>query len=176
MYANLLWHYARGLAFARKHDFSNANKELQALRFDLQDNQLKAPAPNYANPGINGARVAEKILTGEVAAEQNNFQQSITLLTEATQLEDTMIYNEPKDWVHPARQYLGTVLIKAGKYAEAEKAFRKDLQINPNNGWSYTGLAAALTKQGKKKDAEITEILAKKAFERSDVKITDAVF
>ena len=87
-----------------------------------------------------------------------------------------MIYDEPKDWVHPARQYLGTVLIKAGKYAEAEKAFREDLKANPNNGWSYTGLAIALAKQGKKSDAASAETLAKKAFERSDTKITAAVF
>src|SRR5678816_741865 len=27
VYANLLWHYARGLAYARKHDLLNAKKE-----------------------------------------------------------------------------------------------------------------------------------------------------
>jgi tetratricopeptide (TPR) repeat protein len=176
VYANLLWHYARGLAFARKHDFTNANNELAALQSDLKNDQLKAPAPNYANPAINGANVAEKILMGVIAEEQNNLQQSISLLTEGVELEDAMIYNEPKDWVHPARQYLGTVLIKAGKYAEAEKAFREDLEHNPDNGWSYTGLAIALTKQGKDKDAASTEALAKKAFEHSDVKIVNAVF
>lgn len=176
VYANLLWHYARGLAFARKHDFTNANKELAALQTDLTNKQLKAPAPNYANPGINGASVAEKILIGEIAEEQNNLQQAISFLTEAVQLEDAMIYNEPKDWVHSARQYLGTVLIRAGKYAGAEKAFREDLQINQNNGWSYTGLTTALIKQGKKKAAASVERLASKAFERSDVKVTEAVF
>ncbi|MEO8711081.1 MAG: hypothetical protein ABI405_03105 [Parafilimonas sp.] len=148
----------------------------KALQFDLKNDQLKAPAPNYANPGINGAQVAEKILSGVIAEEQNNLSQSISLLTKAVQLEDAMIYNEPKDWVHPAREYLGNVLIKAGKYADAEKTFREDLQINLNNGWSYTGLATALQKQGKKKDAASAEMLARKAFQRSDVKITEAVF
>jgi tetratricopeptide (TPR) repeat protein len=175
IYANLLWHYARGLAFARKHDFNNANTELKALQEDLKNDQLRAPA-NYGNPAINGARVAEKILTGEIAAEQNNLQQAIVFLNQAVQLEDSMIYNEPKDWVHPARQYLGTVLIKAGKYAEAANAFTEDEKLNPNNGWSYTGLAIALTKQGKNKEAASAEKLARKAFERSDVNITAAVF
>ena len=101
---------------------------------------------------------------------------AIALLTQAVQREDSMIYNEPKDWVHPARQYLGTVLIKAGKYAEAATAFNEDEKLNPNNGWSYTGLAIALAKQGKNKEAASAEKLARKAFERSDVNVTAAVF
>jgi tetratricopeptide (TPR) repeat protein len=176
VYANLLWHYGRGLAFARKHDFTNAEKELNALQTDLQNDQLKAPAPAYANPGINGARVAEKILSGVIAEEQNNLPQAITILSEGVKLEDAMIYDEPKDWPQPARQYLGNVLIKAGDYTNAEKAFREDLEINPNNGWSLTGLATSLAKQGKDKEAASAETLAHKAFERSDVKITQAVF
>jgi tetratricopeptide (TPR) repeat protein len=176
VYANLLWHYARGLAFARKHDFSNAHKELESLRFVFNNAQLNAPAPNYANPGINGAKVAEKILQGVIAEEENKLSESIAFLSEAVQLEDAMIYDEPKDWVHPARQYLGTVLIKAFRFSEAEKIFREDLKINPNNGWSYTGLSIALAKLKKSKEAASVAILTRKAFMRSDIKITNAVF
>ena len=146
------------------------------MQYDLKNEQLKAPAPNFANPGINGANVAEKILMGVIAEEQNNISQSINFLKEAVALEDAMIYNEPKDWVHPARQYLGTVLIKAASYAAAEKVFEEDEKINPKNGWSYIGLAEALKKQGRNKDATAAETIAHKAFERSDVTITAAVF
>ncbi|MFT4155814.1 tetratricopeptide repeat protein [Parafilimonas sp.] len=176
VYASLLRHYARGLAFARKHDFVHAGNELAVLQTGLKHDQLKAPAPNYANPGVNGARVAENILQGVIAEEQNNLQRSITYLQQAVELEDAMIYNEPKDWVHPARQYLGTVLIKAGRYAEAEKVFKEDEAINPNNGWSYTGLVIALKKQQKNKAAENVQQLLKKTFNRSDTKVTAAVF
>lgn len=176
VYANLLWHYARGLAYARKHEFNNAQQELVLLQAGLQYPQLKAPAPNYANPGINGASIAEQILLGVMAEEQNNFSQSIAYLQQAVELEDAMIYNEPKDWVHSARQYLGAVLIKAGRYADAAKVFADDEKINPRNGWSYTGLAIALEKQGKQKDANVIKALADKAFEHSDVKITASVF
>ena len=87
-----------------------------------------------------------------------------------------MIYDEPKDWPHPARQYLGNVLLKAGNYAEAEKVFKKDLEVNPNNGWSFTGLATALSKQGKKQEAATAEADARKAFEKSDTKVIQPVF
>ncbi|TKK68997.1 hypothetical protein FC093_09910 [Ilyomonas limi] len=176
VYGNLIWHYGRGLAYARKHQFDNASKELQAVQQGMTNSQLSAPAPSYANPGINGAGVAEKILQGVIAEEQNNLPASILFLQEAVNREDSMIYNEPKDWVHPARQYLGTVLLKAKQYAAAEKVFKDDLYFNPNNGWSYTGLNRALRLQDKKGEAAAVQQKAAIAFADSDEKITDAVF
>ena len=176
VYANLLWHYGRGLAYARKHDFTNATLQLDTLQKELQNDQLKAPAPSYANAGIAGAEVAEKILQGVIAEEQNNLPSSITFLKQAVTDEDSMIYNEPKDWVHPARQYLGRVLLKAKKYAAAEQVYKEDLTINPHNGWSLTGLAIALDKQNKKSEYNRIKVEAATAFSRADVKITNPVF
>jgi len=175
IYADVLTHYSRGIAFARKGQLDNAEQELLALRRDTAHPQLKAPAPNYANPGINGARVAERILTGVIAESRNHLQEAEKAFAAAVQFEDAMIYDEPKDWQQPARQFLGAVLLKTGQYKEAEKAFREDLAFNPKNGWSYTGLAAALTKQGRKKEAAAATADAQKAFARSDSKITGAV-
>jgi predicted Zn-dependent protease len=172
----LLWHYGRGLAHARKHQFDNAEKELLALQKDMANPQMSAPAPAYANPGINGARVAEKILQGVITEEQNNLSASINYLQEAVNREDSMIYDEPKDWVHPARQYLGTVLLKAKQYAAAENVFKDDLYYNPKNGWSYTGLGQALMYEGKKSEAVSMQQKVATAFTDADVKITNAVF
>ena len=176
IYANYLWHYGRGLAYARKHDFANAAQQLAVLKEKIKEPFLKAPAPSYANPAIAGAEVAEKILEGVIAEEQNNYTSAISFLQKAVALEDSMIYNEPKDWVHPTRQYLGSVLCKAKKYAAAERAYRYDLVVNPNNGWSLTGLAIALSGQGKKEEASKTKKLADKAFARSDGLIAGSVY
>lgn len=176
VFAQLLSHYGRGLAYARKHDFDNANKQLNALQQGLKNSQLKAPAPPYANPGITGAEVAEKILQGVIAEEQNNLPVAITLLQQAVASEDSMIYNEPKDWVHPTRQYLGSVFLKAKKYTEAAQVYEEDLKINPNNGWSLTGLATALSKQGQKEKAMKVQRQVAKAFSQSDVQIGTSVF
>jgi tetratricopeptide (TPR) repeat protein len=176
VYANLLWHYGRGLAYARKHDFTKANMELEALRKGLKNDQLKAPAPSYANPGIAGATVAEKILQGVIAEEQNNLTDAITYMKQAVVLEDSMVYNEPKDWVHPARQYLGNTLLKAKRYKEATQVYEEDLKINPNNGWSLTGLATALSNGGQKQKGLDIKKQADKAFTRKDVQIKNSVF
>jgi tetratricopeptide (TPR) repeat protein len=176
VYANLIWHYGRGLVFARKHDFEKAQTELAALQQHFKNTQLNAPAPTYANPGINGSKVAENILMGVIAEEQQDYSKAISFLSEAVSREDAMIYDEPKDWPHPARQYLGNVLLKAGKFPDAEAVFKKDLEFNPNNGWSLTGLKSSLTKQGKTKEAVAVEESLRKAFGQSDTKITAAVF
>jgi tetratricopeptide (TPR) repeat protein len=78
--------------------------------------------------------------------------------------------------VHPARQYLGSVLLKAKKYADAERVYKEDLVINPHNGWSLTGLTIALQKQNKKEEAAKVKAEAATAFARADIKITDSVF
>ena len=175
VYANLLWHYGKGLAYARKHDFIHAKMHLDNLQEKLNNEQLNAAAPSYANPAINGAIVAEKILQGVIAEEQNNLRTSISFLKQAVADEDSMVYNEPKDWVHPARQYLGKVLLKSKQYAEAERVYKEDLVINPHNGWSLSGLAIALEKQNKIAASKIkTE--AATAFKRADLKITASVF
>jgi len=176
IYANLLWHYGAGLAYARKHDFSNAANELTTINNEMSNQQLKAPAPSYANPGIAGAEVAATILEGVIAEEKSDYSKSIAALQHAVVLEDSMVYNEPKDWVHPARQYLGNVYCKAKKFAAAEKVYRQDLVINPNNGWSLTGLAIALTGQAKNEEALKVKARAAKAFAKADMPVPHSVF
>lgn len=176
VYANFLQHYARGMAVARKHDFAAAAKQLDTVLQLMGEPQLKAPAPSYANPGIAGAEVATKILQGVIAEEKGELSASIANLKQGVILEDSMIYNEPKDWVHPARQYLGSVLLKAKKYQEAAMAFRQDLAINPNNGWSLTGLSQALSGMGQAAAAKETAVKAGKAFAGTDMRIAHAVF
>ncbi|GAB4092804.1 hypothetical protein GCM10028786_17310 [Flaviaesturariibacter terrae] len=176
LYANLLWHYGRGLAFARKHDFVRARQELAALEATLQAPQMRAPAPSFSNAGVVGGTVARQILQGILAEEQGAYDQSIALLREAVAREDSMQYNEPKDWVHPARHYLGAVLLKAGKPAEAETVYREDLRINPANGWALAGLTSACSRQGKQKAAAEARTRWAKAFAKADERISVSAF
>lgn len=175
VYANIIWHYGRGLAYARKHQFDNANMELNKMQDSISSPLLHESPPAF-NPGIAAVNVATKILQGVIAEEKNDLAQAILLLEEAVDKEGGMLYNEPRDWTHPARQYLGRVLLKAKQYSEAEKAYRRDLEINPNNAWSLTGLAEALSAQGKKQETTKVQQQVKKALAKSDVKITASVF
>lgn len=175
IYANILWHYGRGLAYARRRQSNNARMELKKMLDSISSPQLQE-SPAAFNPVISSTRIAEKILQGVIAEEENQFAQSIRLLKEAVNKEDGMLYNEPRDWPHPARQYLGNVLLKTKQYAEAEKTYKADLKINPNNAWSLTGLKKALSKQGKNTEASKVQLQANKALEQNDMQITSSVF
>jgi len=71
----------------------------------------------------------------------------------------------------PMRQRLGAVLLKAGRPAQAEKAFRDDLVHRPENGWSLRGLAQSLRGQKKTREAAAVEARFKKAWATADVEI-----
>jgi tetratricopeptide (TPR) repeat protein len=135
----VLQHFARGMAFANTGDPSGAANELATMRQKMTEPSLKEPLTPF-NSVYAAALVAENILAGTMAANDQQLNKAIGFFKQAVVDEDKLIYNEPRDWLLPARQYLGAALIKARLYKEAITVFTKDLQINPNNGWSLTGL------------------------------------
>jgi tetratricopeptide (TPR) repeat protein len=146
VYASVLSHWARGIAFARKNDLANAKKELSYVQENMHDPEMLIVMEPFNAPA-DAAKVAEKLLAGIIAEQQNDLPNAIALFTEAVKNEDVMIYNEPKDWLLPARPYLGAALLKQGEFVKAVNIFREDLKGNPNNHWALKGLYESLQKQ-----------------------------
>ena len=65
---------------------------------------------------------------------------AIYYYSKGVETEDSLIYQEPRDWLVPARHYLGNALWTEKKYNEAENVFLKDLSYQPGNYISTTGL------------------------------------
>jgi tetratricopeptide (TPR) repeat protein len=141
-YSALLQHFGRGLAFARTDRTHEAEAELAQMKIAMNNAVLKEPFTPF-NSAYDAALIAQHILEGVIAAQKNDLPTAIVQLEQAVEAEDHLIYNEPRDWVLPARQYLGDALIKAGRYGDAIAVLQKDLVINPSNGWSLTGLQMA---------------------------------
>ena len=121
------------------------------------------------NAPADATKVAVKILEGVIAAKQQDYSKAIRLLKEGVVLEDAMIYNEPKDWLLPAREYLGTVLLKSGDAVKAAAIFEEDLEENPGNHWSLYGLYQALQQQKKTIAVKAVKAQFDKAFENADI-------
>lgn len=155
-------HYALGMAYLGKGKLEHAEKELQAI----QQITAKESLEDLTIWGINSfesiVNIAGLVLEGEILASKKKYEEAIKILTQATDLEDQLLYNEPPDWFLSTRHHLGAVLLEAEKYKEAESVFRKDLEEFPNNGWANYGLMLALEKSEK-------EIEAKKAKEEFDL-------
>jgi tetratricopeptide (TPR) repeat protein len=146
VYANVLAHWARGVAFARKGNVADAKKELIYVQQNMDKGDMLVVLPPFNAP-VDAAKVAEKLLAGIIAEQQNDLPNAIVLFTEAVKNEDRMIYTEPQDWLLPAREYLGGALLKEGSFAKATTIFKEDLKENPNNHWSLKGLYESLQKQ-----------------------------
>jgi len=162
-----VWHYARGMALARKGKLDKASKELKQVEAMAADDSLEVKLIG-GNSTVHLLRVAAKALAGEIAAERGEFDKAIALLHEGVLLEDALNYIEPPDWNYPVRQQLGAVLLEAGRPLQAEVVYWDDLRKNPENGWSLFGLAQSLRAQGKDEMAKPIEARFKKAWAKAD--------
>jgi tetratricopeptide (TPR) repeat protein len=175
--ASLVQHMARGLAYIAKGDMFSANQE----RFAAYNSYGMIPA--YAVFGVASEKrdvgdVALQLLDGEFAVHTHlsgsGFQTElgITRLRKAVEAEDRLAYDEPPDWVLPARHWLGAELLAAGRPADAEAVYRDDLARHPENGWSLLGLAQALDARGDAAGAAAVRERYTRAWSRADVILT----
>lgn len=174
-YAPVLQHFARGMAYSRKHMFDEAAKEFALLQKGRTNQALKADADPFSN-AFDASAVAEYILQGTIAEDKGQLTEATAIFEKAVVAEDHLIYNEPRDWGLPARQYLGNALLKAKDYTQAITVFNRDLVVNPNNGWSLTGLALVYTAQGKKSDLKKIQARLMNAWQIKDVEVMRPVF
>jgi tetratricopeptide (TPR) repeat protein len=172
---SLIRHYARGIAFIRKGNIKDAQEELEAITMLRNDPEIETLVATANNPSINSANIAFEIVSGELAALKSNTSKAIEHMKKAVVLEDALIYTEPSAWHIPTRQNLGAILMKAGKFEEAEKIYNQDLEILRQNGWSLMGLYQSLKAQGKMKEAQIIKQEFDKAWEHADINITTSV-
>ncbi|MEK7226208.1 MAG: hypothetical protein AAB221_11045, partial [Bacteroidota bacterium] len=119
---------------------------------------------------------AENILIGTIALKEKKFGDAIPAFEEAVVTEESMVYNEPRDWMLNPKHYLGNAYLKAGRTKEAKETFQKDLLNNNENGWALFGLWQALTTEKKKAEANKMLLRFRKAFGKADVKLYGPVF
>jgi tetratricopeptide (TPR) repeat protein len=167
----LIWHYARGIAFIRKHNVKEAEEELEAIAEIMKDPEMETQIATGFDNGTTIAQLAFEVVAGELAAEKGNLDAAIVHLETAVEMEDNLIYNEPSAWYIPPRQNLGSVLMKAHKYSAAEKVYKKDLDDLRQNGWSLIGLYQSLKAQGKTAEADKIKNEFDKAWQDSDIEI-----
>ena len=174
-YANVLYHFARGIAYSRKNDRDAASKELDAMREFMKDSSLTIPMSPFSAPSV-GADVAHYLLLGVIHEDKKMYDGAIKYYKMADSTEATMVYNEPRDWLLNPKHYLGNAYLLNGDGVNAEMAFKKDLLNNNENGWALYGLYKSYIAQ--KKTVEASKVMGryKTAFAKSDIKINASVY
>jgi tetratricopeptide (TPR) repeat protein len=164
-----MWHYARGIALAAKNDASAGRAEHRSLLDALR--RLPTGAKIRGTPAKLLLVIAGKMLDGELLYREGRREDSVTALREAARQEDELTYAEPPDWLVPVRHALGAALISAGRYKDAEEAYRSDLRRYPDNIWALSGLEYSLRKQGSAEEASIISARLDRLTACSDVRI-----
>jgi Flp pilus assembly protein TadD len=169
IYPRALWHYARGMAYGGKKEFSKAASELKELEKIVSGKALEKQLIWDLNTAQQLVEMARLVLTAELNALQGKIPAAIPALKEAIALEDQLNYNEPPDWFFSNRLRLGSWLLKSGDFSGAEKIYSEDLQTFRENGWALHGLFKALRAQGKKAAAEEVKLRFDKAWQWADI-------
>jgi tetratricopeptide (TPR) repeat protein len=174
-YTRGIWSFARGMALANLGRSDEAKVALDSLD-DIHD-ELAANAVVGLNSSKALLHVASAVLAGEIALRGGDTAAAIAHFEEGVKREhEELRYDEPAPWYQPVRQYLGDALVKAGRWADAERVYREDLKENPENGWSLFGLAQALDGGGNATEAAAVRARQARVWAKADVKLTASRF
>jgi len=163
-----MWRFTRAIALGAKGELDAAVRE--QAEFKKAADAVPEGAMMAINPAEDVLAIAAHMLEGELAFRHGSIDKAVSELTAAIQIEDRLKYMEPPDWPQPVRHTLGAVLMSAKRFADAEKVYRADLAVWPENGWSLFGLAQCLEARGSK-DADAVMARFKKAWSRADTTI-----
>lgn len=172
-YSNAIWHYVRATAFAAKGDLAAARAEYEAMQ-PLRDSDKVLYLDGVMYPASQLLLIADELVQGDIAMAEGQLDTAIGHYEAAVVAQDALPYTEPPFWYYPNRQSLGKALLAAGKAAEAEAVYRRDLEIYPHNGWSLFGLVQSLEAQGKDQEAAAQREMFTHAWSQADVELTSS--
>jgi tetratricopeptide (TPR) repeat protein len=146
-YVKGIWLYMRGVALAARGDTAGAVAAADAIR-TLEDTADFKLLKESKVPAREVLGIARTLILARVAQATGDHRTAVTHFERAAALQDGLPYTEPPYWYYPIRQSLAAALLQAGRYADAERQFRRALSRAPSNGWSYYGLAELYKKRG----------------------------
>ena len=162
-------HAARAIALAAKGDLPQARHEQAQFREHAK--QIDPKSSFGLNSTTKIAALIDPMIEGEVDLRAGQAAQGLSSLEQAVALQDALGYDEPPGWLSPVRHALGAALLQRGKLADAEAVYRKDLKLNPNNGWSLFGLARTLELEHHDVEAAEIERQFQAVWAKADVSI-----
>ncbi len=143
----VMYHYARAVAQAARHDVAAARHEIEAITA-LEGSADFTPFDAWGIPAKAITQTARLVASARLADAQGDLTAAAAALEQAVVIEEGLAYTEPAYWYYPVRQSLGAVRLRQGRLDEAEKALRESLARVRNNGWALAALAEVYRKRG----------------------------
>jgi len=168
------WDFGRGYAHLKTGDMDRARQFLNAIELGAEEASERAIFRQHSAKDM--LAIVGGILKGEMLREEGRLSEAIELFKQAVEIEDQLEYDEPEPLNFSVRDWLGSVLIEAERFSEAEEVYRLALEDHPHNGWSLFGLEQALRNQGKRGPADEALRAFEEAWQRSDVWLVTSHF
>jgi tetratricopeptide (TPR) repeat protein len=145
--------YARGMLALSRKDIDGASRESDAL--DAISWRLHAEGGMDKDPEhlLNLLEMISLDLRGSLRGAQGKSEEGIALLEKAVDKEKDVGYGEPPQYARPELESLGFAYLRAGKWAEARKAFQDEMITRPVSGHALYGIAQSYELAGDKKAA-----------------------
>jgi hypothetical protein len=144
-----IFHFARALGSARSGDLTNAKSELTTL-YSLHEDLVNMSDEYRSNQVL----IQIKTVEAWINFAKGEFAQSISLMTEAADLEDQSGKHPVTPCeVLPARELLGDLLLALNQPAEALESYKIDLVGHPNRLNGIYGAAIAAKEMGNTEQA-----------------------
>ena len=112
-------------------------------------------------------------LKAEVAFARGDLDAAVVTAREAIRSELAM-GGEPPLLAGGSQIALGDLLLRAGRFPEAEAAYRADLVLQPGSGWALRGLQVALAAQNRGADAQQAQAEWARAWQEADAALRTA--
>jgi tetratricopeptide (TPR) repeat protein len=141
-------HYARGEAYAAKGDAGAVGREAEAIA------ALGGEAAKAAETGnVQVAEIAAGVLAGRATMLAGHPDQAAFFFAKAAIAQEKAFpvpkNFDPPPWWYPVRRSLAAAQLKAGRYAEAERAAHASLAEWPQDALALRILADAEAAQGR---------------------------
>jgi tetratricopeptide (TPR) repeat protein len=157
----ITWRFAHGFAAARRGDVETARIDLGALQAARSDAIARAAKAHDTSPETiqdqKRASVLDLELQGLISLGSGKQDVAITLLHQATVIEDSMPYAFGPPYVDkPSHELLGEALLQLGRWKDAVAEFRRSLKDTPLRPLALRGLARAQESAGMTAEAQAT--------------------
>jgi tetratricopeptide (TPR) repeat protein len=161
------------MAYATRGEHDLARTELQAMTAETAAIGKEGPTGWGNNTAANMLSIASEILLARRTWALSQDEQAIEHLKLAVTHEDALVYDEPPQWMAPAREALGGAYLRSGRPKLAKETFEEALRRHPNSGRALYGLFRAQQDLKEEEAAKKTKALYEAAWKGADAPMTD---
>ena len=148
--------YARGMKAAESGQGTGAERysdALDGMLWRISQEDLKDDAKSARDRVVKLLGVMSLELRGLIAGRKSDLESARMLLEQAEQRQKELGSTDPPRYSRSPLEVWGDILVRARKFEDARKVYRRVLEDRPHSGWALYGIARAWREEGNRAEA-----------------------